>query len=366
MSQTDTLCMGMISGTSMDAVDCVLARFGNGQPETVATHSHRFPSDLRNRIREACRGPVPLAELARLDVELGHLFADAAEQLIELAQPHALTVIGSHGQTLLHQTDREPRHTVQLGNPNLIAQRTGCTVVADFRSADLAVGGEGAPLAPLLHDHLFRQRNRDRAVLNLGGIANLTLLPADGSVQGFDTGPANCLVDAWCLRHRGETFDAGGAWAATGQVQQDFLQRLLSHSYLERPPPKSTHTDVFDLAWLDEQIGNDRYPPEDVQATLLALTTTSIVRGLQQAAFEPEDLLVCGGGVYNGVLMQQLADALPRCRVESTARHGLDPDWVEATLFAWLARRRLQGLASDTSSITGASRAVMLGGIWQG
>ena len=356
----------MISGTSMDAVDCVLVGFADNRPELLATHSHTFPNSLRDRVRDACKGPVELAELAQLDAELGRLFADAAEQLINLAQPADLAAIGSHGQTLLHQTEHHPHYTLQLGDPSLIAHRTGSTVVADFRSADLAAGGQGAPLAPLLHDHLFRHPEQNRAVLNLGGIANLTLLPAHGPTRGFDTGPANCLLDAWCLRHRGNPFDAGGAWAATGSVQDDLLHRLLAHPYLSRSAPKSTHTDVFDLAWLDQQIGDRNYTPEDVQATLLALTTASIVQSLQAESLRPDQLLVCGGGVHNVVLMRRLAEALPDCRVESTAEHGLDPDWVEAILFAWLAWRRLQGKGSDTTSITGAAGPVIAGAIWQG
>jgi anhydro-N-acetylmuramic acid kinase len=252
---------------------------------------------------------------------------------------------------------------MQLGDPNLIAERTGITTVADFRRRDVAAGGHGAPLLPALHAALLASPTESRAVLNLGGIANLTLLPTTGAVRGFDTGPANALLDAWCQRHTGAAFDADGAFAARGQVDVALLEALRSDPWFALPPPKSTGREQFHLAWLDARAGGSSRRPEDVQATLLALTAHSIADALLSAQPDTRRLLACGGGVHNPRLLLAISRQLPGMIVESTAAHGVDPDLVEAMGFAWLARQTLAGRPGNLPSVTGARGPRVLGAI---
>ena len=269
--------------------------------------------------------------------------------------------IGSHGQTLRHEPYSEAPFTLQIGNPGIIAAGTGITTVADFRSADIALGGQGAPLAPAFHEWLLREPGALRAVVNIGGIANVTILPpGDGATTGFDTGPGNTLLDAWCREHRGQSFDESGAWAADGNVDQALLERLLGDPYFSAAPPKSTGFEYFNLGWLDAA-GVDNIPPVDVQATLAALTARTIGDAIRDAASDRCEVFVCGGGVHNDELMRLLAEELPGCRVQSTGAAGLDPDWVEAVAFAWLAKRRLASETGSLASVTGANRDSILG-----
>jgi anhydro-N-acetylmuramic acid kinase len=285
----------------------------------------------------------------------------------------SVAAIGSHGQTLRHRPEARPGddgapYTLQLGDPNTIAERTGIRTVADFRRRDVAAGGHGAPLLPALHAALLQSDAEDRAVLNLGGIANLTLLPragasGHGEVRGFDTGPANGLMDAWCLRHRGASFDRDGAFAATGRIDDALLARLRADPWFALPPPKSTGRDQFHLGWVESQLrGNET--PQDVQATLLALSAHTVADALHATQPATARVIACGGGVHNRALMAALADALPGCVVESSAAHGLDPDAVEAMGFAWLARQTLHGLPGNLPSVSGAKGPRVLGGIY--
>jgi anhydro-N-acetylmuramic acid kinase len=249
-----------------------------------------------------------------------------------------------------------------LGNPERIAQQTGIFTVGDFRRADMDAGGQGAPLAPLLHRALFRpSTNTGRVVLNLGGIANISIIHGDGRVSGFDTGPANCLMDAWIRAHRGEAFDREGGWAAGGECQPGLLDILLSDPYFQKPAPKSTGIEYFNLAWLERSAPAAGFDARDVQATLAELTVTTVAAAIRTHA--PAEVLVCGGGVHNRFLLQRLGVLLPGTPVSSTAKFGLDPDWVEAVLFAWLARERLSEHVLDTRNITGARNPVLLGKI---
>ncbi len=363
------LYVGLISGTSMDGIDAVVVDFGRHQPDLIAAATLPFPSCQHDRLDVLRADPdhFPAAALASLDAHLGDALGRAALDIIAAAniEPTAVAAIGSHGQTVLHRPDATRPHTLQIGDPHRIATLTGITTVADFRRADVAAGGQGAPLAPLLHHALFRRGGETVAVLNLGGIANLTLLPADGRVQGFDTGPANCLLDDWYRRHHDGRFDIDGRWAAGGRVDQAWLQELLAEPFFSRQPPKSTGIEHFSRDWLDRCLPDwARDRPADIQATLAELTARSVAEALKgNDQPPPGQLLVCGGGVHNRDLLQRLADHLPEMEVVSTAAAGIDPDFVEAVLFAWLARERLASRAVDTRPITGARAPILAGTI---
>jgi anhydro-N-acetylmuramic acid kinase len=309
---------------------------------------------------------LDLDAYGRLDVEIGHCFADAALQLLEHSGTPASSVraIGSHGQTLRHRPTGNYPFTLQLGDPTVIAERCRIDVVADFRRADIAAGGQGAPLLPALHAMLLGRPGHTRVVLNLGGIANITVLAADGGVVGFDTGPANGLLDAWCLRHRGEPFDRDGAFAASGQVDHHLLDAMLADGYFALPPPKSTGREHFHLNWLATHPQLAAVSVANVQATLLELTTRSVAAAITQHAPTVEDVLVCGGGTHNGAMMRRLGELLAPRAVCSIAEVGIDPDFIEASAFAWLARQRLLGLPGNLPAVTGARGSRVLGAIY--
>ncbi|MGN6707335.1 MAG: anhydro-N-acetylmuramic acid kinase [Rhodanobacter sp.] len=362
------LYLGLISGTSADSIDAVLVRFGDGAPQTLASHAHPWPEPLRRRLLALAQGELApdLDSLGRLDVELGGHFAEAALQLLARSRTPATAVraIGSHGQTLRHRPGGEYPFTLQLGDPSVIAERCRIDVVADFRRADVAAGGQGAPLLPALHAKLLGAPGHARVILNLGGIANITVLDADGGVRGFDTGPANGLLDAWCQRHRGEPFDRDGDFAGSGRVLPDLLDVLLADPYFALAPPKSTGREYFHLDWLAARAPLAALAPADVQATLLELTARSAASAVLQHAPATEDVLVCGGGVHNPRLMRRLAELLAPRAVGSTAGQGVDPDFLEATAFAWLARQRLLNLPGNLPAVTGARGARVLGALY--
>ena len=366
------LYLGLISGTSVDGIDVALASF-DPQPRLHAALTHPYPDDLRERILTLAQGDgrIALDEFGALDVEIARSFAAAAQALLARtgATPDGVIALGSHGQTIRHSPLGATPYTLQLGDPNIIAELTGITTVADFRRRDLAAGGQGAPLAPAFHAAMLARSQVWRVVLNLGGIANITILPGDAlaPVQGFDTGPASCLLDAWMQLHRGEPFDAGGAFAATGVVHQALLQQLLSDPYFAAPPPKSTGREVFHLTWLQQHLRGFDLAPADVQATLVALSAHSIADAVHAYAPGTQEMLVCGGGVHNPVLMAALASALSHASVASTSTLGIDPDFVEAMLFAWLAHERLaKRPLENVCTVTGARGARVLGGIYFG
>jgi anhydro-N-acetylmuramic acid kinase len=361
-----------MSGTSMDAVDAVLAEASDDAFIVRAARSVDLPEPVAAALR---RLAIPggaftadadaLDELGRLDREVAELFAGAAIGLLAAAGVDASEVraIGSHGQTLRHRPRAARPFTLQIGDPNVIAKATGIAVVADFRRRDVALGGQGAPLVPAFHAAVLADPVEYRAVLNLGGIANLTLLPPGGAVTGFDTGPGNTLMDAWARRHLGQPYDAGGAWAASGRADTQLLQQLLAHPYLAMPPPKSTGPEDFSPAWLEQVLsGAGALEPVDVQATLCEFTARTVVAGLGHQA--PARLVACGGGAHNRALLERIAALLPGTRVETSSMHGIDPDYVEATAFAWLGARTLAGLPGNLPEVTGASRAAVLGAVW--
>ncbi|WP_449446620.1 anhydro-N-acetylmuramic acid kinase [Thermomonas brevis] len=367
----DSLFLGLISGTSADGIDAALVRFdgdhAHARPTLVFGHTYAWEPALRERLVALGQHATRLAldEVGELDTRIGHAFAAAAQSAIRDAglAPRDVAVIGSHGQTLRHRPHGDAPFTLQLGDPNGIAERCGVPVVADFRRRDVAAGGHGAPLVPAFHAATLHAPDEDRAVLNLGGIANLTLLPARGDVRGFDTGPANGLMDAWCLRHTGHGYDAGGAFAAQGNVDATLLARLLAEPWFAAPPPKSTGRDQFHLDWIEAAL-NGGESSADVQATLLALTVHSVADALRSTQPRTRRVIACGGGVHNPLLMAALAEAMPDATVESSAAHGLDPDFVEAMAFAWLAREHLAGRPGNLPAVTGAAGPRVLGALY--
>ncbi|UJB18631.1 anhydro-N-acetylmuramic acid kinase [Lysobacter gummosus] len=367
------LYLGLISGTSADGIDAALVRFQAGAEPTrcelVLGRTYAWNEALRERLVALGQGgdARSLEELGTLDIQVAEAFADAARALIDEAGVSAgdVRAIGSHGQTVRHRPagaryDGQHPFTWQIGDGAVIAERSGIVTVADFRRRDVAAGGHGAPLMPAFHAALLHSPDQDRAALNLGGIANFTLLPARGEVRGFDTGPANCLMDAWALRHLGQAFDADGAFAAQGQIDTALLTRLLDEPWFAQPPPKSTGREQFQLAWVESRLrGGER--PQDVQASLLELSAITIADALRAHQPATKRVLVCGGGVRNRALLDRLATQLPGVVVESTAAFGLDPDFVEAMGFAWLARQTVAGLPGNLPSVTGARGLRVLG-----
>lgn len=365
------ICLGLISGTSLDAIDAAACRFDEqgGWQGLLGTLSYPYPSELRSELLALQAEPdrlLSLRDIARLDAAVGDCFAQAAATLMNQQglRPTDVAAIGSHGQTVFHDPD-VLRTSLQLGDPNRIAALTGIATIGDLRRADMALGGQGAPLVPAFHQALFSAA-KPRAVINIGGIANITVLPARSGapVFGFDTGPGNALMDEWIHRHREERYDRDGQWAASGQVQQALLAAWLSDPYFAAKPPKSTGRDYFKLAWAQTLAAMENFRPEDVQASLLELTVESIAQALLLAAPDSEQALICGGGASNRLLMQRLAQRLAPREVISTEAAGLHPDWVEAAAFAWLAWRRLHGRSGNLPAVTGARKPAVLGGLY--
>ncbi len=362
--------LGLMSGTSADGIDAALVDFDSdastARPSLRFARTYAWDPALRAQLVALGQQDATLSldEVGRLDVAIGRAFADAALQALADSGTAAAGVaaIGSHGQTLRHDPHGPLPYSLQLGCAATIAERTGITTVAGFRARDVAAGGQGAPLVPALHAALLHDPAESRAVLNLGGIANFTLLPASGPVRGFDTGPANGLMDAWCLRHRGEAFDRDGAFAASGRVDGALLARLLDEPWFAQPPPKSTGRDRFHLDWVESRLSGGE-APADVQATLLALTARTVADALRATQPDAARVIACGGGVHNPALMAALAAELPGMVVESTSAHGLDPDAIEAMAFAWLARETLAGRPGNLAAVTGAAGARILGAI---
>lgn len=367
------LFIGLMSGTSLDGVDGVLAEIGAARVAVQAHAARSFPPALRDELL-ALNSPGGQDELHRAALAangLARVYAEVAAALLAEAglAPAAVRAIGAHGQTVRHRPGEfdGTGYTLQINQPALLAELTGIDVVADLRSRDVAAGGQGAPLVPAFHAAVFGDGGvHGVAVLNLGGIANLSLLPPDaGPVLGFDCGPANALMDHWCQRHRGTAYDAGGAWAAGGQVLPELLARLLAEPYFDRPVPKSTGRDLFHPGWLDARLGDAvSADPQDVQATLTELTARICAGHLRRHGAGLPRLIVCGGGAFNAHLLQRLAALLPGVAVESSAAHGLPPQQVEAAAFAWLAWRMLARAPGNLPSVTGAAGPRVLGALY--
>jgi anhydro-N-acetylmuramic acid kinase len=363
----DEYYIGLISGTSMDGIDAALVKFQDHGLSVTATTQQDYPPELREKLFAASRNPesCTLDDIGELDTQIGECFRDASLAVLRQSdiQPDQVRAIGSHGQTIRHRPDAVHPFTLQLGNPSIIATGTGIDTVAEFRIADMALGGQGAPLTPAFHEWLLRDDSTCRVVLNIGGIANITVLPAgDSPVTGFDTGPGNTLLDAWINQHQGVPFDDGGNWAASGSADDDLLQRLLTDAWFGKAPPKSTGFEYFNLGWL-AAAGTDGLEPVAVQATLVELTTSSIADSISRTAEYVREVYVCGGGARNPYLLQRLAARLPGVDIATTSSTGLDPDWVEAVAFAWLAMRRIHGKPGNLPAVTGASRPAILGAV---
>lgn len=364
------LFIGLMSGTSMDGIDAALVDLSDNNFKLLGTHSHPLPTDLKFSLQQlALDHPgISIDQLGEADAELGELLAEAACRLLENNQHSAndVTAIGSHGQTIRHRPDLKHPFSLQIGDASRIAHRTGITTIADFRRKDMAAGGEGAPLAPAFHKAFFSNPNESRGVLNIGGIANITYLPSDQAqpCYGFDTGPGNMLMDSWIQKHQLEEFDREGNWAASGASHEALLEHLMKDAYLQQTPPKSTGREHYHLKWLEQQLENfSELKAEDVQATLCDFTSLSIQHALKHYVPGIQRLLICGGGAHNKHLMMQLQRHNPDIQVNSSSHFGLDPDWVEAVAFAWLAKQTLAGQSGNLPEVTGADEAVILGAI---
>ncbi len=363
------LYLGLMSGTSADGIDAALVQFPDtGGCRLLHGHTFEWTAEIRAELVALGQGnePASLDALGQLDAQVGIAFAEAANQLLQQAGIDRAQVraIGSHGQTIRHRPASVPAFTWQIGDANRIAELTGITTVADFRRRDVAAGGQGAPLMPAFHLAMLGSSDEDRAVLNLGGIANLSLLARDGSLRGFDTGPANALLDGWCQRHLGHAFDADGAFAASGQINEALLARLLAEPWFALPPPKSTGREQFHLDWVQARLGEQALAPADVQATLLELTAATVADALLAHLPGVKRLLVCGGGVRNPALLRRIGARLPEVTVASSAKHGLDPDFMEALGFAWLAHETLAGRPGNLPAVTGARGLRVLGAVY--
>ncbi|MFA9440332.1 anhydro-N-acetylmuramic acid kinase [Uliginosibacterium sp. sgz301328] len=357
--------IGLMSGTSLDGVDAVVATNLDAAPRIVASHHLPFPTRLREQLLSLNRPREGELQLAcELSVELAEQYARATHQLLESASlsPSDIVAIGCHGQTVRHRPERG--FSLQLNQPALIAERCGIDVIADFRNRDIAAGGQGAPLVPAFHREMLGCPSEHRVVLNLGGIANITDLPAHGGmVRGFDTGPANALLDGWTQAHRGLPFDEDGSWARSGQVVDALLRRMLAHPFFSAPPPKSCGREEFSIEWLRSLLqGTER--PEDVQATLLELTARSVTNAIEAHCGKPARLLVCGGGGRNGFLMARLAVLVAPGQVALTDAHGIPGQWMEAFAFAWLAHQCVTRRPGNLPSVTGAAGPRILGAIY--
>jgi anhydro-N-acetylmuramic acid kinase len=371
MHKPHSLYIGMMSGTSLDGIDAVLAEFDpDGQTQLLGAVSAPFAPPLREAL-------LVLQTPGDNEIHREHLaanalamaYAEVVQQLLAKSKRHPsdITAIGAHGQTIRHQagSNNALAYTHQTLNPALLAELTGIDVIANFRSRDLAAGGHGAPLVPAFHAQQFAS-DKNTAVLNLGGIANLTLLPQKGDVTGFDCGPGNMLMDAWIAKHQGQAFDQGGAWAAQGVVNDSLLERMLADPFFAKVPPKSTGRDDFHLQWLEKQLGSNTYKAEDVQATLLRLTVTTALQSIHTYAPQTKVLIVCGGGVHNTALLGELRERAQAMfqhglDIQSSEASGIDPQLVEALAFAWLAWAHKTKRPANLPAVTGASGPRILG-----
>ena len=358
-----------MSGTSLDGVDIAIVDFAEFPPRLLHFNTTAYEDPLRDKLLRLCHSQTTsLDELYSLDAQLGETYAEVVNQALADSAIEAgrITAVGCHGQTIRHSPDTDFPYSAQIGDPNRITVRTGITTVADFRGKDIALGGQAAPLAPAFHRFLFRSEEEDRAVINIGGISNITFLPADSgqAVLGFDTGPGNTFLDLWIDRQRNLKYDVDGAWGRSGKIDLELLERMLAaEPYFRQPPPKSTGTEYFNPDWLEPFL-DASHEAANIQATLVELTAVTIARGIAELPSMPANCYICGGGAHNLYLHERLAQALPGCGIRTTAELGLDPDFVEATAFAWLARERISLRNGNIAEVTNAQHAAILGAVY--
>lgn len=361
--------VGLMSGTSLDGVDVAILEFAEFPPRLLYCNTSPYKSALRDRLMELCRSQTTsLDELYSLDAELGETYAEAVNNALDRAAiaSNAITAIGCHGQTIRHSPDSSTPYSAQIGDPNRIATLCGITTVADFRRRDIALGGQAAPLAPAFHRFLFRSGEEDRIVINIGGISNITYLPAnlDQPVLGFDTGPGNTLLDYWIGQHQDRAFDKDGDWARSGKVNAALLKRMIADEpYFGRDAPKSTGTEYFNPGWLKTFLDCE-LDAVDVQATLVELTAVTVAMAIKNLPSQARNCYICGGGAHNRYLLERLGQALPECGITTTAALGLDADFVEAAAFAWLARERINQREGNIPEVTQARSTAILGGVY--
>ena len=359
--------IGLMSGTSTDAIDAAIVKFDK---KAIVEFYREYPIEdkLKNQIL-LINNNTTLMDLAKLDNELGHSFADVVNKILNEANITAnqITAIGSHGQTVLHLPNTKNTTSIQISDPNIICAETGITTVSDFRRMDMAFGGQGAPLASAFHEYQFKNSGKSIVILNIGGFANITMLPSDtNKIVGFDTGPGNTLLDAWIKKNKDIEFDKDGLWARSGNENNELLEQLLCDGYFTAKIPKSTGREYFNLNWLNKKLEkiNKTISPEDIQATLLKLSAITIANAIKKYADDFDEVVVCGGGANNSFLMKTIENLLKKFRVVTTSDYGLSPDCVESVTFAWLSKKRLENKPSNIPTVTGATKSVILGGIY--
>ena len=361
--QLSGLYVGLMSGTSLDGIDAVLVAL-EGAPRLIGKYYLPYEDALRQAILDLHRPTHnELHQVQLIGNQLARQYASAIHTLLTQTShsPQDIQAIGCHGQTIRHCP--ESGYTLQIGNAALLSELSGISVVSDFRSRDIAAGGQGAPLVPAFHDRLLRHPEQHRVIVNIGGISNLTNLPPGAATTGFDCGPGNLLMDAWCMRHLGRPYDAAGAWAATGSASPALLKRMLEEPFFALPPPKSSGRDLFNMEWLQSRLAGDE-APENVQATLLELTCLTIAQAILTTCKGAQEIYLCGGGAHNLTLIERLAALLPDCSVQTTNALGVDGDYLEAIAFAWLAQQNLSGLPANLPQVTGAAHPCILGAVY--
>lgn len=362
--QETNLYIGIMSGTSLDGIDVVLVDLSSSQPRLIASHYLAYLPTLQAELLALHKPDFNELHQAQLiGNQLAHLYAAATAELLKKVNCNAnqIRAIGCHGQTIRHRPDQS--YTIQLGNAALLAELSGIAVVSDFRSRDIAAGGQGAPLVPAFHHQVLRHATVHRVIVNIGGISNLTNLRPAQATTGFDCGPGNLLMDAWIKMHRQQSFDRGGAWAASGVVIPELLQKMLTEPFFQTPPPKSSGRDLFNMEWLHSKLtGNEA--AADVQATLLALTSHSIAQAITQFCLGAQEIYLCGGGAHNHALVKQLEFVLPDAKILLTDSLGIGADWMEAIAFAWLAQQAMLGSSANLPEVTGARHSCVLGAIY--
>ncbi len=362
---SSALYVGIMSGTSLDGVDAALVEFADGQAKLRGAYYQAYSQPIKDVLLALHHPPGNELHQAQLvGNELARLYAAATAAVLQVGNttPDHIRAIGCHGQTIRHCPDQG--YTLQLGNAALLTELTGITVVSDFRSRDIAAGGQGAPLVPAFHDQMLRHPGIHRAIVNIGGISNLTNLPPARSATGFDCGPGNLLMDTWCMQHLGKPYDDNGAWAASGSVLPALLEQMLNEPFFALPPPKSSGRDLFNMEWLRNKLqGSER--TENVQATLLELTCRTIAQSIQQYCVGAKEIYLCGGGAHNQILRSRLAVLLSDCAVQTTNALGVDGDYLEAIAFAWLAQQALHGKPANLPLVTGAKHPCILGAVYR-